>query len=83
MKEKTFECEVVKELQESPAGGGVNRLRIVRWIVDGRPGAPQLEKRNFFMTQSGEERAGKLKGLTKADLAYVVERWGELQGLLG
>jgi hypothetical protein len=83
MEEKSIECKVVKVLVSQEAGrGGSNQLRIVRWIVDGKDTGALLEKRNLFTTAAGQERMGKAKGFNRADVAYVVENWTEIQTLL-
>lgn len=83
MEEKNIECKVVKVLMSQEAGrGGSNQLRIVRWVVDGKDTGALLEKRNLFTTAAGQERMGKAKGFNRADVAYVVENWGEIQTLL-
>lgn len=83
MPPKSIECEVVKELISQEAGpGGVNKVRIVRWIVDGKDTGALLEKRNFYVTKDGEERMGKAKGFNLSDVSYVVEHWEEIKPLL-
>jgi hypothetical protein len=83
MEEKNIECKVVKVLMSQEAGrGGSNQPRIVRWIVDGKDTGALLEKRNLYTTAAGQDRMGKAKGFNRADVAYVVENWAEIQTLL-
>lgn len=80
---KNIECKVVKVLMSTEAGGfGANQLRVVRWIVDGKDTGALLEKRNLYTTKDGQERMGKAKGFNKNEVAYIVDNWKEIQGLL-
>jgi len=82
MEEKNIECKVVKDLIVQEAGRGTNKLRVVRWIVDGKDTGALLEKRNFYNTKDGEERMGKAKGFNLTDLNYVVENWKDIKPLM-
>lgn len=57
---------------ESPDGKRGNELRVVRWIVEGKPGKPVVEKRDWFMEPGGEVMPGKARGLSALDLAKVL-----------
>jgi len=52
-------------------GGGTD-LRVVQWIIDGKPTKPGLEKREWFNDQDGNRKIGKAKALTSFDLAKVI-----------
>ena len=82
MEPKNIECKVVKDLQTQEAMGGVNKMRIVRWIVNGKDTGALLEKRNFFTTKDGGEKMGKAKGFNLNDLNYIVQNWKEIQPLM-
>jgi hypothetical protein len=82
MNEKNIECQIVKELITQEGGRGTNKVRIVRWIVDGKDTGALLEKRNFYVTKDGEEKMGKAKGLNRSDVAFIVQNWPEIQTLL-
>jgi hypothetical protein len=82
MEPKNIECKIVKELMTQEVRGGSNKMRIVRWIVDGKDTGALLEKRNFFTTKDGGEKMGKAKGMNLADLNYIVQNWKEIQGLM-
>ncbi|MBV9080171.1 MAG: hypothetical protein JO102_03515 [Elusimicrobia bacterium] len=82
MEPKNIECKVVKELMSQESRGGANRLRVVRWIVDGKDTGALLEKRNFYMSKGGEEKMGKAKGLNHADVSFIVDNWKEIEPLL-
>lgn len=79
---KSIECKVVKVLQSQESGMGVNHMRIVRWIVDGKDTGALLEKRNFYSTKDGDEKMGKAKGFNLNDLNYIVQNWKEIQPLM-
>ena len=81
-KTKNIECEVVKDLQTQESGMGTNKLRIVRWIVDGKDTGALLEKRNFYTTKDGDERMGKAKGFNQLDCKYIVDNWNDIQSML-
>ncbi|QOR55562.1 MAG: hypothetical protein UMS36scaffold28_52 [Phage 59_13] len=58
--------------RESERGGTGTELRVVRWIIDGKPAKPLLEKRDWFASQDGEIKPGKARGLNSFDLAKIV-----------
>jgi hypothetical protein len=78
----SIECNVVKVLMTQDMGRGINQIRIVRWIVDGKDTGALLEKRNFFKSKEGDEKMGKAKGFNRSDVSYIVENWKEIQTLL-
>lgn len=80
---KNIECKVVKVLQEQKSMGGTNQLRVVRWIVDGKDTGALLEKRNFYTTKDGEDKMGKAKGFNKEEVRFLVDNWGNIEGLMG
>ena len=80
---KSIECEVVKDWSVQETIGGTNKIRIVKWIVDGKDTGALLEKRNFYVTKDGEERMGKAKGLNKDEMKDLVEHWSEIEPLMG
>ena len=47
-------------------------VRVVVWIIDGKPLKPKLERRGFFIAHNGEERMGKAEGFTKFDLNTII-----------
>ena len=82
MPPKKIECEVVKDLITQESGLGTNKVRVVRWIVDGKDTGALLEKRNFYVTKDGDERMGKAKGFNQADLQYLIDHWKEIEPLM-
>lgn len=81
-KAKSIECKVIKDLTVQEAMGGVNKLRIVRWIVNGKDTGALLEKRNFYTTKDGDEKMGKAKGFNIMDLTHIIDNWKEIQPLM-
>ncbi len=63
---------VIQEQQNEKSGGGTD-LRIIRWIVDGKPGKPMLEKRDWYLSEDGDRKAGKAKGMTAGDFYLIVK----------
>lgn len=59
-------------------GPGRTVIRVVSW--NKRP--PVLEKRQIIIDdKTREERSGKNKGLTAAEVEMVVDRWPEIRDL--
>ncbi len=81
-KPKSIECKVIKDLTVQEAMGGVNKVRIVHWIVNGKDTGALLEKRNFYSTKDGDEKMGKAKGFNITDLTYLIDNWKEIQPLM-
>lgn len=72
---KTFEEKVwyvIEETQNDKGGGTV--LRVMSWIVDGKMQKPQIDKRDFWMTEDNEKRVGKAKGLTGFDFLNLLRK---------
>jgi len=63
--------------------GGGSELRVIAWIVNGSEKAPQLERREWWMTEDGTRRPGKAKGLTVQDFAFVVKNAREIAQAMG
>jgi hypothetical protein len=82
MIEKQIECQVVKDLVSAGTERSASRIRVVRWIVDGKDTGALLEKRSFFKTKEGEEKMGKAKGFNLTDLKYLVENWKDIEPLM-
>ncbi|MBN2407047.1 MAG: hypothetical protein JXJ19_05070, partial [Elusimicrobia bacterium] len=49
-------------------------IRVVSW----NNGVPKLEKRSFWTNEQGEQRAGKIVGLTEQDFRLLVEKKDEV-----
>jgi hypothetical protein len=57
---KEIACEVLKVLDEAEVRDNVVRLRVVTW--NGKN--PQIEKREFWYNEAGDEKMGRQKVLT-------------------
>jgi hypothetical protein len=75
---KEITVTVLKVLSEKTTSRGTNRVRIVQY----NNGAPQLEKREFWVDDSDEEKPGKAKGLTLDDFEILMENADEIKKLL-
>jgi hypothetical protein len=57
-------------------------LRVVAWIYEKKKGgigqSVSLEKRVLFLSDEGDVRNGKAKGLTLEDMAEIGPRWKEI-----
>lgn len=71
-------CEVLKVLDEVEVRDNVVRLRVVTW--NGKN--PQIEKREFWYDDKGDEKMGKAKGFNLSDMNKIIENWEEIKGLL-
>lgn len=73
---------VIDSKTNERSGGGTD-LRVVQWIVDGKPTKPGLEKREWFEDRdSGERKVGKAKAMTSFDLAKVITNIKKIAKLL-
>jgi hypothetical protein len=71
---KVFEEKVLKVIAESTNDrGGGTVLRVMSWVVDGKVGKPQIDKRDWWQTEDGDRRIGKAKGLTGFDLLTILK----------
>lgn len=62
-------------------GGGTD-LRVVQWIIDGKPTKPGLEKREWFLDQDDNRKIGKAKAMTSFDLAKIITNIKKIARLL-
>lgn len=77
-----IEGKVVKVLSTRDGGKyGVKRVRIVRWIVDGRDTGPRLEKRTFFM-DGDMEKTGKAEGFALKDVEMLRDQIDEIIAIM-
>ena len=58
------------------------RLRLVQWVVDGKPKSPKLERRNFFKGNQGDQMTGKADGFTLQDLEACKPHWPKIMELM-
>jgi hypothetical protein len=72
--EKKFEEKVwhiIEETSNEQRGGGTV-LKVLSWVVDGKVMRPVIEKRDWYLTEDGQRRVGKAKGLTGFDLLAIL-----------
>ncbi len=72
----------VIQSQENQKGGGGTDLRVIQWVVDGKAGRPMLEKRDWFVSEEGDRKAGKAKGMTAGDLYLIIKNIKAIANLL-
>jgi len=58
---------------ENQKGGGGTDLRVLQWLIDGKPSKPALEKRDWYLTEGGDRKLGKAKGMTAGDLYLIIK----------
>jgi len=63
--------------------GGISELRIVAWVIDGKQGQPLLERREKWVTEDGNEKLGKSKGLPASDVWIILENAPEIGKIMG
>jgi hypothetical protein len=89
------ELLVIKQVKPEPASGeskyGKNgyTIRVVQWLYAGKgknkgsvQASTSLEKREFYLTEDGDLRTGKSKGLQLLDLIEVQQKWKEIVAIL-
>ena len=79
-KAKDFKEEVIQELKKEEGQTWQSIMRVMRWIVDGKPQGLILEKISLFKKKEGgfSER-GKRMGLSLKDCEFIVENWPEIK----
>ena len=55
--------QLIQTIRTTEKGSTTTHLRVVDWIVDGRPTGHKLEKRQFYKTREGRVLTGKNVGL--------------------
>ena len=59
-------------------GKQASQMRVVKWIIDGEEKDPQFEKRQFFVAADGSKKIGKVLGLKKNDMEFIIENWDQI-----
>ncbi len=72
----------VIQSQENQKGGGGTDLRVIQWIIEGKPTKPALEKRDWFLSDDGDRKLGKAKGMTAGDLYLIIKNLKAIARLL-
>jgi hypothetical protein len=62
---------VIESRANEKSGGGTD-LRVVQWLVNGKPTKPGLEKREWYNDQEGDRKLGKAKAFNSYDLAAII-----------
>lgn len=75
---KEITCEVLKVLNEADVRDNVVRLRVITW--NGKN--PQIEKREFWYDEAGNEKMGKAKGFNLKDINLILENIEEIKKLM-
>jgi len=58
---------------------GGSEVRLISWLVDGKPTKIRLERRDYFVDQQGERRNAKCKGFTSEDLRWIFENYNNIE----
>lgn len=77
----TFEEKDVHIIREEVSQQRKTVLRTVRWVVDGKDTGMKLEKRAYFM-KDGEVKNGRMVGLKKSDLEYLMSNLDEIMMMM-
>ena len=86
-RDATIETNVIKVFEEQSTSydrGGGSELRIIAWIVNGSEKSPQLERREWWMSEDGTRRPGKAKGFSVNDFEFILknrEAIGQFMGM--
>jgi hypothetical protein len=67
---------------ENQKGGGGTDLRVIQWIIDGKPSKPALEKRDWYQDEQGDRKLGKAKGMTAGDFYLIIKNLRAIAKLL-
>lgn len=57
---------------------GGSEVRLISWLVDGKPTPIRLERRDYFIDQQGERRNAKAKGFTSEDLTWIYGNYTQI-----
>lgn len=77
-----IEPKVYKVYKEDQYKAGTSELRLISWVVNGKPMPPRLERRDFFYGTDGSKKTAKCKGLTYEDITFIVDNAREIQNLM-
>jgi hypothetical protein len=77
---RAITCTVLKVLSDYRNGrGDILRLQIVSW----NNGEPKVEKRMYYLDDGGEEKTGRLKGLSHDDIQTILKEADVIDDILG
>ncbi len=74
-----FEENLIQDIRTTKKGETQTQIRIVEWIVDGRPTPHKLEKRQSYTTKAGKTITGRNVGFTKDEMNYIISNWDEIE----
>jgi hypothetical protein len=69
---KTFEYKVIEPIEETEKSGGLTRLAVAHWTINGTPKQKVLERRPFWRVETGL-KADKATGLNAHDFILAME----------
>lgn len=72
----------VIQSQENQKQGGGTDLRIIQWVIDGKPSRAMLEKRDWYLDENGDRKIGKAKGMVAGDLYLIITNLKAIAKLL-
>lgn len=75
-----FEERGVTILREEVTKNRKTVLRVVQWVVDGKETPKRLEKRAYFVKDE-KVMNGKMSGLTKNDMDWIIANWPDIEHL--
>lgn len=78
---KNIQEDVLKIYDRGEGIRGATELRVVRWIVDGKPTQIVIERRERFRKEHGEV-PGKASGLNLADLLLIEQHMDEIKAFM-
>jgi hypothetical protein len=72
----------VIDSKENEKQGGGSDLRVIQWIIDGKPTKPGLEKRDWYLDDEGNRKNGKAKAFNSYDLVKVITNLKRIASLM-
>jgi hypothetical protein len=80
MKKKAdIKCEELMMISEKRSKNRLSKIRVVKWIIDGKEFSPKIEKRDFFAFEGQDEpKMGKCVGFSKEDMQEIIQHWDEI-----
>lgn len=73
----TIEGQTILTVHDTQGNNGGTEIRVLKWLIDGKPTQTFLEKRQYRM-QNESKLFMKAKGFTKDDLNILVSKWDEI-----
>ena len=74
---------VHKVFSEKQNMQGGNQMRLVSWVINGKPTPVRLERREYYIKgEQGQRINGKAKGFTYEDILFIEENIEEIKELM-